>query len=177
MESLVSKSPLRQESVSTLNSSPPRVMSPQTKLSAADANRIVTSAAQLLIDSANQLALKAGQHVEHQVNHPNTSQLNIQYHKLNFQFWSQRKKMSDLNTQQHTIEPLESQTVNESKFPDPFKCRGDFCNLSVQPSGPLQPAHNSMQHIQEKLFTEKELVALRKDKRFAAMMVGWFCMI
>lgn len=58
----------------------------------------------------------------------------------------------------------------QSTFPDPFKCKGDYCNVSLKQAGSLNPDVQLKHHIHEKLFTRKELEILHKDKRFSQMM-------
>lgn len=73
--------------------------------------------------------------------------------------------------------PYHVQTATEfnaaaaNSFPQPFKCRGDYCQFQVHTQGKLAtsleaPAH----HLPGKLFSEKELTQLRKDKSFGTMM-------
>jgi hypothetical protein len=85
---------------------------------------------------------------------------------------SRKVKMSELldDQQAHAIEPLENNKYHESKFPDPFKCKGDFCRFRIQQVGPLHSESEVKQHSAEKLFTTKELETLRKNKQFNQMM-------
>jgi pimeloyl-ACP methyl ester carboxylesterase/CheY-like chemotaxis protein len=64
---------------------------------------------------------------------------------------------------------------SQSGFPDPFKCRGDYCRARIMSTGPLMfragtGAHTLSGGNPEKLFTEAEIEVLRKDKKFAQMM-------
>ena len=57
-------------------------------------------------------------------------------------------------------------------FPQPFKCKGDYCAFHIQPADSslkvdIPGAEN---HIVEKLFSQTELVQLRKDRMFTQMM-------
>jgi hypothetical protein len=54
-------------------------------------------------------------------------------------------------------------------YPQPFKCKGDYCSFHVNPTDPSLKVDGSS-HIVEKLFSKKELLQLRKDKMFAQMM-------
>lgn len=65
----------------------------------------------------------------------------------------------------------ESLAVDDKKFPNPFKCRGDYCNICVQNVGQLSlDSSKGSTHTARKLFTEFELQKLRKDARFNSMM-------
>lgn len=55
-------------------------------------------------------------------------------------------------------------------FPQPFKCKGDYCSFQVQPAGNLASRQDHQEHLAQKLFTEKEILRLRKDKNFSQMM-------
>jgi pimeloyl-ACP methyl ester carboxylesterase/CheY-like chemotaxis protein len=66
------------------------------------------------------------------------------------------------------IEQGPSAVVPGQAFPDPFKCKGDYCRARVMSTGPLM--HRAGSDITEKLFSEAEIETLRKDKRFAQMM-------
>merc|ERR1711871_412868 len=70
----------------------------------------------------------------------------------------------------HTVETADP-SFAESKFPDPFKCKGDFCHFRANLTGSLSRDKGlDINHVQEKLFTQKELEVLRKNKRFNQMM-------
>jgi hypothetical protein len=62
--------------------------------------------------------------------------------------------------------------VSTGSFPQVFKCKGRFCHMKVLTGGFMAPSGDSSitEHVSEKLFTEKELEILRKDKRFGQMM-------
>lgn len=55
-------------------------------------------------------------------------------------------------------------------FPDPFKCRGVYCNVLLQPTGVLETKTTSQKHLSSKFFTKKEIEKLRKDRNFGQMM-------
>jgi hypothetical protein len=56
-------------------------------------------------------------------------------------------------------------------FPNPFKCKGDYCGFLVTPAGHLafDPDH-AKEHLMQKLFSAKEVEQLRKDRNFSRMM-------
>ena len=57
-----------------------------------------------------------------------------------------------------------------SQFPNPFKCKGDYCNVFVRPVGGHAPDVNYKVHTIEKCFSAKELECLRKNRQFNKMM-------
>jgi hypothetical protein len=78
------------------------------------------------------------------------------------------KKLSSSHTFATTDESL---PIDEKKFPNPFKCRGDYCDICVQNVGQLSMDSSKVSvHTERKLFTESELQKLRKDARFNSMM-------
>lgn len=55
-------------------------------------------------------------------------------------------------------------------FPHAFKCHGDFCQLEIATTGQLVvDSKEAPLHIAKKLFTEEEILKLRKDARFGKM--------
>lgn len=79
------------------------------------------------------------------------------------------KKRIGEDLTKHVIE-LNEQKVAINKFPDPFKCKGDFCNLKVHLLGPLTIEKGAEKHLEKQLFSEKELEILRKNKKFSKML-------
>ncbi len=60
--------------------------------------------------------------------------------------------------------------VKEHNYPHPFKCNGDFCSLEIANTGQLVvDSKEAPLHIAKKLFTEDEILKLRKDARFGKM--------
>jgi CheY-like chemotaxis protein/pimeloyl-ACP methyl ester carboxylesterase len=55
-------------------------------------------------------------------------------------------------------------------LPDAFACRGQYCRLHIGGVGPLTTDREREAHIGQKLFSQKELNTLKKDKQFSAMM-------
>ena len=53
---------------------------------------------------------------------------------------------------------------SKTKFPDAFKCKGEYCNVRFKTSGELYSHSKNAIHLLEKCFTHKELEILRKDK-------------
>lgn len=70
----------------------------------------------------------------------------------------------------HTVVPTSNPAAGKGKFPDPFRCHGDYCRIRLQTVGPLYSDSSSSMHFAEKLFTKKEIDILKKDKRFGQMM-------
>ena len=139
------KSPTRNEGTRS-SVSPHKILEDTTRIkaSATEANKLIASAETVIDDSVevgNLKSTKAGK----------------------------RRLLAEMNTQKHIVETSE-QIFNQNKFPDPFKCKGDFCNLKVHLVGPLSIDNTAAHHIETKLFSEKEISALRKDKRYANMM-------
>jgi hypothetical protein len=64
----------------------------------------------------------------------------------------------------------ESAPPLQSSFPDPFKCRGDYCHLQLRPIGSLTTDKSTKDHSIEKLFTAKELSVMRKNPSYGHMM-------
>lgn len=93
-----------------------------------------------------------------------------------------RSRQSDVSKQLNTMvattsfaslhdRPSSPNASAVTKFPQPFNCRGDYCNLDVTTTGALTlEKHTAAQHIAQKLFTEDEIQKLRKDARFNKMM-------
>jgi hypothetical protein len=79
------------------------------------------------------------------------------------------KKRIGEDLTKHVIEPNEQEIVI-NKFPDPFKCKGDFCNLKVHLLGPLAIEKSAEKHLEKQLFSDKELDILRKNKKFSKML-------
>jgi len=63
-------------------------------------------------------------------------------------------------------------TALMSNYPQPFKCKGDYCTLHIHPVDAALTVGipHAADHIVEKLFTKSELTKLRKDKQFGQMM-------
>ena len=59
---------------------------------------------------------------------------------------------------------------SKTKFPDAFKCKGEYCNVRFKTSGELYSHSKNAIHLLEKCFTHKELEILRKDKNYGSMM-------
>lgn len=60
---------------------------------------------------------------------------------------------------------------SSGKFPQPFTCKGDYCNLDISTMGKLtMDTQHAAQHVASKLFTEEEITRLRKDPKFNKMM-------
>lgn len=60
---------------------------------------------------------------------------------------------------------------SSGKFPQPFTCKGDYCNLDISTMGKLTiDTQHAAQHVASKLFTEEEITRLRKDPKFNKMM-------
>jgi len=72
----------------------------------------------------------------------------------------------------HTFIPADKAiTSNERKFPNPFQCHGDYCNVCIQANGALSIENNKAQlHTANKFFSESEIEKLRKDPRYNSMM-------
>ncbi len=64
----------------------------------------------------------------------------------------------------------ENTNLSEKSFPDPFKCKGDFCKARIHTVGALSQAKGTKMYNPEHFFTDKEMEILRKDKRCASMM-------
>jgi CheY-like chemotaxis protein len=61
--------------------------------------------------------------------------------------------------------------ASSNKFPQPFSCKGDYCNLDISNMGKLvMDAHHASHHVASKLFSEEEIIRLRKDPKFNKMM-------
>jgi hypothetical protein len=58
----------------------------------------------------------------------------------------------------------------QSSFPDPFKCRGDYCNIQMRSIGSLTADKSTKDHTLEKMFTTKELAVMRKNPSYGRMM-------
>lgn len=58
----------------------------------------------------------------------------------------------------------------QGKFPDPFKCHGDYCNIQMRPVGSLTTDKSTKEHSLEKIFTSKELGIMRKSPNYNRMM-------
>jgi hypothetical protein len=67
--------------------------------------------------------------------------------------------------------PEDKKKQQSSKFPQPFRCHGDFCHLDISTTGQLSlnPIEANI-HVAETLFTPEEVNKLRKDVRFNSMM-------
>lgn len=78
------------------------------------------------------------------------------------------KALSPRNLYQHT----EDDTTHNglSQYPNPFKCKGDYCSVFVRPVGGHAPDSNYKEHTVEKYFSAKELAVLRKNRQFSRMM-------
>ncbi|KAJ1430067.1 hypothetical protein B484DRAFT_418916, partial [Ochromonadaceae sp. CCMP2298] len=58
-----------------------------------------------------------------------------------------------------------------SGYPHPFKCKGDYCEFTVVPGGNLKlHPERSQDHSFRKMFTEREMDRLRKNRSYAQMM-------
>ena len=57
-------------------------------------------------------------------------------------------------------------------FPQPFKCKGDYCSIHIDPADPTLKVGipHAESHIVDKLFSKQELLQLRKDRMFTQMM-------
>ena len=60
--------------------------------------------------------------------------------------------------------------LNPDSFPDPFKCKGDYCRVHLEGVGVLHTPSRDKVQVAKRFFTEKEIAVLRKDKKFAHMM-------
>jgi hypothetical protein len=70
----------------------------------------------------------------------------------------------------YSTDPNPSRPIQGS-FPDPFKCRGDYCHMSVKAVGSLtQSDQVTRDHGIEKLFSQKELNVMRKNPNYGRMM-------
>jgi hypothetical protein len=133
----------RESSPERTLSSPPR--SPtrrlEEKMSALEANAMVKSATDAMDDSVDAM-LKGKADV--------------------------LKKKSFVDSTKHIIEPSEKEVIN-NKFPDPFKCKGDFCSLRVHLLGPLAIGKGTEKHLERQLFSEHEINILQRNKSFSKM--------
>ena len=57
-----------------------------------------------------------------------------------------------------------------SKYPDPFKCHGDYCNIHVTLMGKLRYDQAAINHTMDKLFSENEMKILRGNKHYSRML-------
>lgn len=74
-------------------------------------------------------------------------------------------------TTTHSFAPSEVSPVRNNNYPNPFKCHGDYCQLDISTVGKLALDPNeASKHMAHKLFTEEEILKLRKDPRFNKMM-------
>jgi pimeloyl-ACP methyl ester carboxylesterase/CheY-like chemotaxis protein len=82
-----------------------------------------------------------------------------------------RKKGASFHQLQPTYAVVDNENkVKENVFPDPFKCKGDYCKVRLQPLGALYTDPGWRSHSYEKFFTDKEIAFLRKNKDFNKMM-------
>jgi len=72
----------------------------------------------------------------------------------------------------HSFGSLDEQSLAaKSKFPHPFNCRGDYCQLEISNTGQLAVDDKQAGlHFAQKLFTDQEIQRLKKDPKFNNMM-------
>lgn len=86
------------------------------------------------------------------------------------------KKKSKLSSSMPLSSPRNIYLTNDnappiqSKFPDPFKCHGDYCHIQMKPIGSLTTDKSTKDHTLERLFTAKELAVMRKSSNYSRMM-------
>lgn len=84
---------------------------------------------------------------------------------------TQRKRASEKSESANVYNVTQQESVDSiGKFPQAFKCKGDYCDFLVTPTGNLAAHESAAEHHAHKLFTKKEIEMLRKDKNFAQMM-------
>lgn len=86
---------------------------------------------------------------------------------------AQRKRVNENESTSSYNVTQQYKDVSEvtGQFPHPFKCKGDYCNFIVTPSGALAAdMEKASEHIVQKLFSAKEIEQLRKDKNYNQMM-------
>lgn len=87
---------------------------------------------------------------------------------------AQRKRVNENESNTATFNVFHAPTASTDitgPFPNPFKCKGDYCSFLLTPAGHLatHPDH-AKEHLLQKLFTAKEVEQLRKDRNFSRMM-------
>ena len=81
-----------------------------------------------------------------------------------------RNSSGPLKSPRNIYSTVESHAPIQSTFPDPFKCRGDYCNVQMRNIGSLATEASARVHMVEKMFSSKELSVLRKNKHYGEMM-------
>lgn len=76
----------------------------------------------------------------------------------------------DMQSSFMVVESANKDVTNEIKFPEPFKCKGHYCNVHIKSVGPLRTFPSAHEHSVEKFFSKRELETLRKDKDYGNMM-------
>jgi CheY-like chemotaxis protein len=64
---------------------------------------------------------------------------------------------------------LTALSLSLGSYPNAFKCKGDYCNFLIE-SKHASISDTAIEHLTKKLFTESEILRLRKDKNFNKMM-------
>ena len=64
---------------------------------------------------------------------------------------------------------LTALSLSLGSYPNAFKCKGDYCNFLID-SKHASISNTAIEHLTKKLFTESEILRLRKDKNFNKMM-------
>lgn len=57
-----------------------------------------------------------------------------------------------------------------NKYPDPFKCHGDYCSIHTTLMGKLRYDQAAISHTMDKLFSENEMKILRGNKHYNRML-------
>lgn len=85
---------------------------------------------------------------------------------------SRRRSRHKLLSPRNLYQQAESDNSQsgQSQYPNPFKCKGDYCNVFVRPVGGHAPDANYKVHTVEKYFSAAELAVLRKNRQFSQMM-------
>jgi hypothetical protein len=68
------------------------------------------------------------------------------------------------------VDALNEHAVDDDKFPNPFKCKGDYCRVHMQSIGALSSDPSMGIHSSAQFFSEREVSTLKKDRHFNQMM-------
>jgi pimeloyl-ACP methyl ester carboxylesterase/CheY-like chemotaxis protein/uncharacterized membrane protein YgcG len=80
-----------------------------------------------------------------------------------------RSRGGGIGTSKFNVVETENKLSTDA-FPDPFKCKGDYCRVRLEGIGALHTPSRDKIQVPERFFTEKEIRVLRKNKNFSHMM-------
>lgn len=84
---------------------------------------------------------------------------------------SKRRVNEALPSPRNIFSAADNSRQQQSFSTDPFKCKGDYCDVVLKQVGSLSSDNGREVHIYDKFFTKREIEVLRRDKRFSQMMV------